>query len=56
MKNVTGGIPYGYVWVICTANGGGTVREISPCDPCAHCTTGGFISFAPGYSCPSCNL
>ena len=54
MKNVTGGIPPGDVWVICNVNGTLT-REISPCDPCAYCTTGGFVSFAPGYSCPSCD-
>jgi len=52
MKNVAGGIGPDQVWVLCNVNGT-TTREISTCTGnCdAHCTTGSWIGFAPGYTC-----
>jgi hypothetical protein len=50
MKNVTGGIPPGYGWSQCDVDGT-IVQELVSCDPCPHCTTGGFISSTCNTQC-----
>jgi len=51
LKSIKGGIPKGWVEIICDVNGQNEI-EVSPCSPGPQCSSGIFVAYHLGTCSP----